>query len=313
MGHPVAELVARARDALEKDGLLLVQDARFPSLTTLAAGAPIERSWWGHAQGRNIYGALEMLLRDAEVVDAALVSGKRTLVTRDLLAPLLAIATENAPWQTDGLDDAAQRLLAVVRRRGTVRLDEIPAFAAGRDAPGDVARLLEARLLAHGGQVHTESGAHVKTLEHWDLWAQGAGASPPWPDPADARARFAAIADRWEREYGARPRFPWDPRAEAAPKARTKRVAKAEKKAAPKRAAPRAAKKPKAKAARASKAGRATAGVPPRAVRSLAKKAAKGRVGRKAGTPPARRPRAGARDETRRSRRPSAKRRPAAG
>jgi hypothetical protein len=144
-------------------------------------------------------------------VQVALVGGKRTLVDRELLPSFLAIATEDAPWQTDGLADGARRLLAFVRRRGVVRVDEIPPTLVAGKAAADAAQALEARLLARGGNVHTESGAHVKTLEHWERIASEAGAPPPWPGPAAARATFSATADRWEREHGARPSFPWEP------------------------------------------------------------------------------------------------------
>jgi hypothetical protein len=158
------------------------------------------------------------------------------------------MASSLEPWQTDGLEPDATRLLALVRRRGTLRMDELPAALPKGRAAGDLARLLESRLLARGGSVHTEAGFHVKALESWDRWAEDAEASPPWPTPAAARAVFAAVARRWEKAFGEGPRFPWD----APPPARAKRrVAKTK---VPARARKPARAKTKAPARKARKA-----------------------------------------------------------
>ena len=74
--------VKRARAALERWGLLLLQDPVLPSLATLIAGAPIRGSWWGHARGGDIFRVANEL--EQEVVTAKLIDGKVTFVHRRL-------------------------------------------------------------------------------------------------------------------------------------------------------------------------------------------------------------------------------------
>ena len=53
--------VASCRAALEDAGILLVQDATLPSVTTLVAGGPVRGSWWAHEQSHSIFAVLEEL------------------------------------------------------------------------------------------------------------------------------------------------------------------------------------------------------------------------------------------------------------
>ena len=68
--------------ALARWGLLLLSDARYPSLASVIAGAPVRGSWWGHPKGRAIFNASCALERDAEA--PKLVNGKVTFVHRRL-------------------------------------------------------------------------------------------------------------------------------------------------------------------------------------------------------------------------------------
>jgi hypothetical protein len=45
-------------------------------------------------------------------------------------------------------------------------------------ASGPASAELEQRLLAHGDQIHTESGKHKTRLETWPVWAQRCACEP---------------------------------------------------------------------------------------------------------------------------------------
>ena len=92
---------AAARAALERHGLLLLQDARLPSLATLVAGAPVKGSWWGHPAGRDIFHIASALDDDGDVTTAKLLGGKVTFVHRKLFAALAAVGAERRQVHTD--------------------------------------------------------------------------------------------------------------------------------------------------------------------------------------------------------------------
>jgi hypothetical protein len=156
---------ARALAALERHGLLLVTDAKLPSLVGLIAGGPVRGSWWSHPRGQAIFAAATQLEDHPDVAVVKLVSGKLTFVHRRLWPALLAAATSGALWQTKGLSPAARRLLRRVGSDGVLRADESPAVRAA-------ARVLAERLLVHAESVHTQSGAHATELEGWGRWAR---------------------------------------------------------------------------------------------------------------------------------------------
>lgn len=172
-------------------------------------GRPIKGGWWGHPSGGAIYAESNRLAKRPDVVIVKLLSGKVTFVAKDLWPHLLAIGRAREPWQLKGLTGEALALLDQVRRNGTIRTDD-PALrrVVNLKKPADVALELERRLLVLGMQVHTESGAHAKSLEAWDHWARRkrlAGATPV------ARAK-AALEDRVSRlnaEFNGRARLPW--------------------------------------------------------------------------------------------------------
>ena len=155
---------ARALRELERHGLLLVTDARLPSLVALVAGEPVRGSWWGHPQAHQIYAAAIQLEDHPDVAAVKLVSGKVTFVHRRLWPALLAVATARERWQMRGLSASARRLLDRVEAEGV--LDSAAVRRTGREA-----RELEGRLLVRAQSVHTESGAHAMELESWNHWA----------------------------------------------------------------------------------------------------------------------------------------------
>ena len=184
--------LAVCRETLADTGVLLVQDADFPSVTTIVAGAPVRGSWWAHEQAHSIFDVLQELEPDATL--AKLVAKKQTLVHRRLWSELAAVGGEGAGWQLDGLPADARAVLDAVVAADT------PIGADTLDTPGtrkraDVIRDLERRLLLAVAEVHTETGRHAKVLQSWPAWAAASGVPDPLTDPATARATFeAAVA-----------------------------------------------------------------------------------------------------------------------
>src|SRR5262245_52881217 len=115
----------RALAALERRGLLLVTDARLPSLVALVAGAPVRGSWWSHPRGKAIFAAARALEDHRDVALVKLVSGKSTFVHRRLFPALLSAASARSPWQTEGLTVPARRLWERVEDEGRLRADAV--------------------------------------------------------------------------------------------------------------------------------------------------------------------------------------------
>jgi len=151
------------RAALERVGLLLLQDARLPSLATLVAGGPLKGSWWGHPAGREIFQIASALEDDEDVTTAKLVAGKVTFVHRRLFAALAAAGGERAAWQMQKLPAAARALLADIDQAGAL------------EASGPAVKELERRLLVAAHQVHTASGAHATELTTWKRFRRATG------------------------------------------------------------------------------------------------------------------------------------------
>jgi hypothetical protein len=161
---------------LERSGLLLKSDPKLPSVTTLVAMEPVPGSWWAHPAGRTIFDALVKLSEHPDVLMVKLVGGKDTFVHRQLWPEVYAIATAHEPWQFKALSASAKQLYGHVQRGRQV------------EASGQAARELETRLLVHGEQFHSATGAHKKRLESWGNWADRVGFEPmPLPVPQAKR------------------------------------------------------------------------------------------------------------------------------
>jgi hypothetical protein len=177
----------RLERLLDRHGLLLLHDARFPSATACIAGEPIRGSWWGHPKGKLIFETLTGM--GDSVAWAKLVLGKETLVHRRLWPALVAIAESRQEWQVRGLGGSSQRLLRRLERGGSVRID-----SALRAAAMD----LERRLLARGTSEHTSSGKHVRSLETWGAWAKRVGVTKKdRPAAADALRALSEPVLAW--------------------------------------------------------------------------------------------------------------------
>jgi len=71
--------------AVRRHGILL-QSARgpVPNLASLAAGEPIEGSWWSHPRNHEIFRAINRARESSVVVATHLIGGKVTLIHRRL-------------------------------------------------------------------------------------------------------------------------------------------------------------------------------------------------------------------------------------
>ncbi len=145
---------------LNEHGLLLQQDKVLPNAVAILAGETLAGSWWSHPRAAVIFRCLSELADHPDVLQTKLVSGKVTFVYRRLWPMLLAVASAHETWQLDGLSNAAKRLFD--------RLEADHELLAS----GAPAKEIERRLLAHGEQVHTNSGRHATRLETWEAWSK---------------------------------------------------------------------------------------------------------------------------------------------
>jgi hypothetical protein len=82
-------------------------------------------------------------------------------------------------------------------------LDEIRSSRTAKEL-GDDARILQTRLLVFGDDVHTDSGADVKRIETWPLWAKRVElATANLPPVDDARRELEEIVTRLNQKYNA--------------------------------------------------------------------------------------------------------------
>jgi len=133
---------------------------RFQSLVAEVAGGPVRGSWWGHPKGKVMFRLAESLHDSPESTSAKLVDGKVTFLHRALW-PALARVVTDVDWRKSAgyrLSPEAGRLLRVVEKRGTLRLD-----GAGLKCRKE----LESTLFVYSGSVHTEKGSHATVLTSW--------------------------------------------------------------------------------------------------------------------------------------------------
>jgi hypothetical protein len=207
-------------DCLRKFGMLLETDKAFPSITGLMVGAPIKGSWWAHPMSNEIYMLSQRLIHHPEVIFLKLLSGKTSYVHSRLWPELIAIATAEAPWQLGGQPASAKSMLKKVEELGSLRMDGLKGARTAKEKSAD-AKLLEARLLVFGDDVHTESGAHVKRIETWEHWAWRAGFQDSvLPKPDRAKEELTRIVEELNSEFSASATLPWEARISKRPRAR---------------------------------------------------------------------------------------------
>ena len=184
-------------DTVNRSGLLLVHDRILPSVTTLVVGEAVEGSWWSHPKANLIFNAVEEI--DAEVATVKLVRKKNTLVARSLWQDLCNLGYAREPWQLDGLDPAAWKMLDVVE----AATQPVVFDKAGKKA----AAQLDNRLLAYAAGIHTDAGHHVRAYQSWAAWAVERDLECLTGNAAGARARFEAITAHWQHADSRL--FPW--------------------------------------------------------------------------------------------------------
>lgn len=192
-------------------GLALMTDPQFPSVASLVAAEPVRGSWWSHPKTYAIWRVAVELGQRPDIAGARLVSGKVTFVHRKLWPALAAIGSARAPWQMNGLNRAARLLLGRVRRTGRTRTDRMPGYATGKSkAISEAARELERRLLVHGEEFHTETGAHAKWLESWEHWAKRTGLASKKMTVREAKKQIEDVVRTLNARCRAAGRLPWN-------------------------------------------------------------------------------------------------------
>ena len=195
---------------LARDGLLMQADVRLPSLVTLVAGEPVRGSWWGHPMGDTIHVLGKAIRSHKDVIVAYLIAGKITFLHRKLWPALFGVAASGEPWQRKGLSRSARALLKLVEQSTRIRADR--PKVRGRFAAVELRatiRELEARLLVHSTDTHTETGTHAKTLQTWQSCRaekRFRGAALP---VEKAREKLDTLLESWSKTYGVRPKVPW--------------------------------------------------------------------------------------------------------
>ncbi len=164
--------VAQALSLVRRERVVtLTPVGDLPSLTFAIVQERISGSWWAHPLGKVIFNLASALDDHEEVLAAKLVQGKVTFVDRALFAPLLRGVTDEG-FREDrrrNLSPTAKSLLARVEDASDLRLDQVRT--SDRRALAKARVVLEERLLVHGAQEHTDSGAHQTRLRTWSRWA----------------------------------------------------------------------------------------------------------------------------------------------
>lgn len=204
---PRHEALERVKNALHSHGLLMLSDAKLPSVLSLVVGAPVKGSWWGHPMGHLIYFISQELGDGPDVLETKLLSGKVTFVHRRLWSALLAVCRSRESWQLQGLPREELTLLEKVTEKGRISLDTLPTTQP--EEVRNAARELERRLLVHGTEIHTEAGAHSKILESWDHWAKEVGFVDTARALASGRAELETIVHDLNIRFSASARLPW--------------------------------------------------------------------------------------------------------
>jgi len=191
---------------LHELGFLLLTDPSLPSVSRLVADAPVRGSWWSHESAREIFAVSEMLEDHADVLIVKLISEKVTFVHRELWGHIYSIGVAREDWQLKNLTPSAKQLLEALDAEGVLQTNKLKKFGP---KPGEAARELELRLLLHANQIHTESGAHAKVIETWDIWAQRAGFRARAKSPALARRFLEKRLAEINADFGGDGRLPW--------------------------------------------------------------------------------------------------------
>jgi hypothetical protein len=153
--------IEAAREWLEQVGIapLAAQVEGHRSLVEAITGERLKKSWWGHADGKLIFGIASQL--EDEALSLKLLDGKATLVHRTRWPEVLAKVTskEFRDERIDALSRKARTLLEQIEQQGPVQAPE-----------KKLADELESSLLVHVESVHTAKGRHEKRFTSWRQW-----------------------------------------------------------------------------------------------------------------------------------------------
>ncbi len=196
--------------ALKQWGLLLETDSRLPSVAGLVAQESFRGSWWTHPRAQEIFALLQQLVDHKAVLVTKLISGKVTFVHRRLWPEVISIGLAREAWQVSGLSPAAQMLLAKTDQEGSISTNELQwPENFGLAKPGEIVRELEKRLLVHSEEIHTDSGAHAKSIETWASWIKNSDIKPRRIAVQDARLRLEQRVASLNDHFGASATLPW--------------------------------------------------------------------------------------------------------
>src|SRR5215216_1391794 len=191
---------------LREFGFLLLTDPSLPSVSRFVADTPFRGSWWSHKNAQQIFAVSEMLEDHPDVLIVKLISEKVTFVHRDLWGHVYSIGVAREEWQLKYLTPRAKQLLEALDLEGCLQTNKLKKIGP---KPGDAVRELELRLLLHGNQIHTESGAHAKVIETWDKWAERTGFPARATDPAAARRFLEQRLGEINTNFSGKGRLPW--------------------------------------------------------------------------------------------------------
>ena len=192
---------------LQEFGLLLLTDPTLPNVAALVAGEKVSGSWWSHKAAHRIFAVSEMLEDHSDVLVMKLVSNKVTFVHRELWRKIYSIGVAREDWQLQKLSPVAKQLLKTLDAQGVLQTDKL-GKEFGRK-PAETTRELEARLLLHANQIHTESGAHAKVIETWPTWAKRAGFRTRATSPVTARRFLGQRLKDLHQKFGGTSKLPW--------------------------------------------------------------------------------------------------------
>ncbi len=195
---------------LKRTGLLLEQDASFPSAVGLITGGPLRGSWWAHPLSHLIYDVLGQLGTHPDVLVSKLLSKKVTFVHRKLWPAIFAIGTARDDWQIGKLSSTAKSLLKKLDKDGELQTDVLVAVGGYESKTlSKTVNELEAALLIHSMQFHTERGKHARRLETWPHWANRVKFTGRKLPPERAKKKFEEIAAGLNSELTAKGKLPW--------------------------------------------------------------------------------------------------------
>lgn len=192
---------------LEKLGLLLLSGPTFPSVVDLIAKDVVKGSWWSHHDAHTIFAVSELLEAHPDVLIVKLIDGKVTFVHRELWSQIYSIGVAREDWQLRNLSQGSRILLKIVDDEGALQTNKLDKAFGPK--PGEFARELEQTLLIHAQQVHTETGAHAKRLERWDVWAKRARFRCKPKSPSRARDYLERRLAEVNHNFDPKGRLPW--------------------------------------------------------------------------------------------------------